>query len=305
MIVAATPCAACDTGDVIPAPVDTFTDLRRRVDEALDAFLQACRDEAARQDPRATLPLDEVRRLVSAGGKRLRPAFCYWAYRAAGGLDCAPIVRAAASLELLHTMALIHDDLMDGSAQRRGVPASAPYLEAQAERLGLPVDPVSFGCSAAILAGDLAAVLADRLMLGSGFGPKMLVAALDRYHRMRIDMAEGQFLDVAGLALDAASARRAAALKGGAYTVEGPLLIGAALAGASAGVDEVLARFGAPLGEAFQLQDDLRDGDGAHGATAADVRTLVGRARAALDPTRLKPEGLEALDALAGLVGNP
>lgn len=273
---------------------------RDRVDGALEAFLSACREEAVADDPRATLPLDEIRRLVAAGGKRLRPAFCYWGYRAAGGDDGEPIVRAAAALELLHTMALIHDDLMDGASVRRGVAASAPYLASEAARLRLPVAPEPFGRAAAILAGDLAAVLADRALLASGFAPDRLLAAQARYHRMRTEMAEGQFLDVAGLATDPASARRAATLKGGAYTVEGPLLIGAALAGASLEEEAALARFGAPLGEAFQLRDDLRDGDGAVSITPAEVNGLVARACSELDgEVPLAPDAVAVLRSMA------
>ncbi len=270
------------------------------MEAVLEAFLSKCREETVADEPRATLPLEEIRRLIAAGGKRLRPAFCFWGYRAAGGPEGQSILRAAAALELLHTMALIHDDLMDGATERRGVPASAAFLEAEAGRLRLPVDAETFGRSAAILAGDLAAVLADRMLLTSGFAPERIVAAQARYHRMRTEMAEGQFLDVAGLACEPVSARRAAVLKGGAYTTEGPLLMGAALAGASLDQEAALARFGGPLGEAFQLQDDIHDGDGAAAATPRDVNELVARARAELDATSvLDPEAVIALRAMA------
>ncbi|HEY6060233.1 MAG TPA: polyprenyl synthetase family protein, partial [Gemmatimonadales bacterium] len=86
--------------------------LRSRFDRTLDDFLAGIREEMAAVAPDALLPIDEVIRLTAAGGKRLRPMFCYWGYRAAGGVDGEPIERAAAALELLHTMALIHDDLM-------------------------------------------------------------------------------------------------------------------------------------------------------------------------------------------------
>jgi len=116
--------------------------LRERFEDALTAFLDDVRAEIAAEQPEATLPLDEIRRLLAAGGKRLRPGFCYWGHRAAGGADGEAIVRAGAALELLHTMALIHDDLMDGSAERRGVPSSATELAAfEADRLyGLAFD---------------------------------------------------------------------------------------------------------------------------------------------------------------------
>jgi geranylgeranyl diphosphate synthase type I len=105
--------------------------------------------------------------------------------------------------------------------------------------------------------GDLAAVLADRLMLESGFPAAALARGLAPYHEMRTDMAIGQFLDLALVTVDPAASRRIAALKGGSYTVEGPLLVGSALAGGTTFVETRLRRFGAPLGEAFQLRDDL------------------------------------------------
>lgn len=269
---------------------------RARIDRTLDAFLAGAREEMAGVASDALLPIDEVIRLIAAGGKRLRPTFCYWGYRAAGGIDGEPIERAAAALELLHTMALIHDDLMDRSLERRGTPASALQL-AERARLQGSSDPARAGTSLALLAGDLAAVLADRLLLTSGFEPGLLVAALDRYHRMRTDMALGQCLDVAGGDADPAVA---ATLKGGSYTVEGPLLIGAALADGDPVVTAALAAYGRPLGLAFQLLDDERDGE----ATLAggQVPGLIARSRAALEAPGLDHEAVRALSMLADLV---
>ncbi|MEO8422650.1 MAG: polyprenyl synthetase family protein [Actinomycetota bacterium] len=272
--------------------------LRARIDRTLDAFLSGVRAEMATVAPEALLTVDEVIRLIAAGGKRLRPAFCYWGYRAAGGVDGEPIERAASALELLHTMALIHDDLMDRSPERRGAPASAIQLADRARSRGSS-DPERAGMSLALLAGDLAAVLADRLLLTSGFEPHPLIAALDRYHRMRTDMALGQSLDVAGGDADAGLA---ATLKGGSYTVEGPLLIGAALADGDPVVTAALSAYGAPLGLAFQLLDDERDGEAT--LAAGRVSGLIGQARAELDPPGLDPGAAEALSALADLVAN-
>lgn len=273
------------------------------VNETLEVFLAARRQEIEWREPQAVVLIDELLRLVRAGGKRLRPAFCYWGYRAAGGVDGEPIVKAAAALELLHTMALVHDDLIDGTAERRGVPTTMPHLSDQARERGLGTgDPESFGESAALLVGDLAAVLADRLLLESGFQASALARALAPYHEMRTDMAIGQYLDIAVVPVDPAAARRIAALKGGSYSVEGPLLIGAALAGGTTLVQTRLRRFGAPLGEAFQLRDDLQDGDGRHPVTAKDVNALVGSAIAALDPQVLDPLAVESLRSLAGLI---
>ena len=281
-------------------------DLRARVDAALAAFLDARRERVVRLDPGALPLVDEVRRLVDAGGKRIRPAFCYWGFRAAGGRDEGEageaIVRAAAALELLHTMALVHDDLIDGAKERRGVPSSATWFSERASELGAPGDPRDFGSSMAILVGDVSAVWADGLLLASGFSPAALVPALVVYHDMREEMAVGQSLDVGGAAGDPQVARRAAALKGGTYTVEGPLRIGSALAGGSPAMGESLSRFGRPLGEAFQLRDDLEDGEATAGVTAGTVNALVAEAKGALDPAVLTAESIQALGMFADMV---
>jgi geranylgeranyl diphosphate synthase type I len=277
-------------------PPPELVALRARIDRTLEAFLTGVREEMAAVAPDALLPIDEVIRMIAAGGKRLRPTFCYWGHRAAGGVDGESIERAAAALELLHTMALIHDDLMDRSPARRGAPASAFQLADRARLRGAS-DPERAGTSLALLAGDLATVLADRLLLTSGFEPDALVAALDRYHRMRTDMALGQCLDVAGGDVDPTLA---ATLKGGSYTVEGPLLIGAALAHGDPAVTGALVAYGMPLGLAFQLLDDERDGEAT--LVGGRVRGLVADARAGLDALGLDTEAVRALSALADLV---
>ena len=271
----------------------TATEIHDRVDAALRRFLDERRAAIGAIDASATLLVDEIRRLVDAGGARLRPAFCYWGFRAAGGADGDPIVRAAAALELLHTFALIHDDLVDGSRERRGVASSSAHL---AQAASLPEG----GAALALLAGDLATVLADELLLTSGFAAEVLVPALAHYHRMRTEMAAGQMLGLIGEApVGERAVRRAAALKGGGYTVEGPLVIGAALASTAPDVHTALVRFGAPLGEAFQLRDDLADDDAASEVTPALVDSLVDEAIHALDDAPLDPTAASALRALA------
>jgi geranylgeranyl diphosphate synthase type I len=281
-------------------------DLRSRVDAVLTTFLDERLHAVDRLDPAARPPILEIGRLLSAGGKRIRPEFCYWGFRAAGGEDRGgrddPIVRAAAALELLHTMALIHDDLIDGAKERRGVPSTAAWFAERAEELEAKGEPTSFGQTMAVLVGDLAAVLADHLLLESGFSSDALAAALAVYHPMREEMAIGQVLALAAssdVAVPADRARRVAALKGGGYTVEGPLRIGAALAGGTDAVGECLSRFGRPLGEAFQLRDDLTDGDAAPGVTVETVTGRVAAAKAALDPDVLVAEVVPALRRLA------
>lgn len=257
--------------------------VRDRVEQALRTFLAAQRRELSGIAAEAVALVDELTRLVEAGGKRLRPAFCFWGHLAAGGEDDERIIRAAAALELFHTFALIHDDVMDGSDERRGVASTV----------------ARHGPSVAILAGDLATVLADRLLHDSGFPPERLLGALRRFDLMRMEMAAGQYLDISG----AGERGRVAALKTGSYTVEGPLLMGAVLAGGSLEMIACLSRFGAPLGEAFQIRDDVLDVEA--GADPSRVNELVNVACAALDPTLLAGDAAQALSELASALRLP
>lgn len=218
----------------------SLEELVERVDAELIRWLARRRAEL----PEATEMLDEITRLLGAGGKRLRPAFCYWGHRAAGGRDSAEIARAASSLELLHTFALVHDDIMDRSDERRG----------------LPTTNALHGTNVALLVGDLALVLADACFLDAGFGAEDSLAAFSAYSRMRQQVIAGQYLDVRASerpTIDEPSARRIAVLKSGRYTIQEPLVIGAELAGGPKSLVDGLRAFGAPLGEAFQLRDDL------------------------------------------------
>ena len=207
--------------------------------------------------PESALLFDEIERVVRAGGKRIRPCFCYWGFRAGGGADNDAIITAAAALELLHTFALIHDDVMDGTELRRGQPTVH----------------TAHDISTAILAGDLALVLADDLLIESDFPDDRVRAAFSVYSRMRREVIAGQFLDVhsANAEVDENRARRIAVLKSGRYSVMEPLLVGAALADAPEDLGKSLAAFGEPLGEAFQLMDDLLGIFGSVAATGKPV----------------------------------
>ena len=274
--------------------------VRGRVDAALAAFLAERRTEMAALDPAAADLIEELDRLISAGGKRLRPAFCVWGHLACGGTDGEPVIRAAAALELLHTFALVHDDVMDDARERRGVPTTQALFAARAKD-GSP--DASLGRSVAVLVGDLGAVLAESMLRTSGFPTGRMAEAHDRFDRMRFEMAAGQYLDLEGAARrDISSAEHVADLKGGSYTIEGPLMIGAALAGASAEMESTLRAFARPAGEAFQLRDDLTDRDAAPGVTADRVSGLLDRAVAALDGASLEGEAVRALRSLAELL---
>ncbi len=213
--------------------------------------------------------IDCLAGLVESGGKRLRPAFCHWAYVGAGGDAADPLViDVGAAFELLHAFALVHDDVMDGSDQRRGRPtAHVTYAERHSSE-GWRGEPRRFGEGVAILVGDLAFVYADVLTAAA---PR---AARAVYDELRIELNIGQYLDVLGTArgrANLATARRISSYKSGKYTVERPLHVGAALAGRLDELAEPLSAYGLPLGNAFQLRDDLLGAFGDSSATGKPV----------------------------------
>ena len=231
--------------------------LSTRVTDALIAFIAS---ERPHVEPEAHPLLDELEAVIGAGGKRLRPRFCYWGHLAAGGRDGEEIVRVGAALELLHTFAVIQDDVMDRSPLRRN---RATTFRALAElSAGVPHrgDPKRFGLSAAILTGLLGFVLADRLLHSAEFDASALERAADRYDRMRTGAIAGQYLDLLAAyrgTADETTARRIGVLKSGGYSVADPLAIGALLATDDVRVIDALERYGRPLGEAFQIRDDV------------------------------------------------
>jgi geranylgeranyl diphosphate synthase type I len=235
-------------------------ELASLVDRELARFLASQRAGMAAEDPGVDEVFGELERVIGAGGKRLRPVFCCLGHLAAGAAIGEEAIRAAAALELLHTFAIVHDDVMDRSSTRRGSPASWVHLAERHRAAGHVGDPGGYGLAGAILVGDMALVLADRALLDAGFSRDRLVPAFHRYDRMRVDVVAGQFLDVLAAhrgAADEEEARRIAVLKSGGYTVEAPVQIGAILGGASVEVLAVLSSYGVALGEAFQLRDDV------------------------------------------------
>ncbi len=235
-------------------------DLRARVDKALAAFLSGQRARLTGIDPALAAVAEALEDFVLGGGKRLRPAFAYWGYRGAGGADTDQIVAAVSALELVQASALIHDDLMDRSDTRRGEPSVHRRFEARHTEAGWRGGSAAFGDSAAVLLGDLALVWSDELLHTSGVGAAELTRGRPIFDEMRTEVTVGQYLDVLTQATADTSLERAgkvARFKSAKYTVERPLLLGAAIAGAPADLHEAYSGFGLPLGEAFQLRDDI------------------------------------------------
>lgn len=237
----------------------TSEQIRASVQATLDGFLaeQGGILAAISTD---LVPIGEWITQMVAGGKRLRPAFCIWGYLAAGGEDVTSGLRAAASLELLQASALIHDDVMDDSDLRRGLPSAHRWFAMRHREYGWSGDADRFGEGGAILLGDLCLSLSDELLYRSGFGSEPLARAKLVFDRMRTELMAGQYLDLLEQARGGGSRERAllvARYKTAKYTIERPLHLGAVLAGADDSLLTALSAYGLPLGEAFQLRDDV------------------------------------------------
>jgi geranylgeranyl diphosphate synthase type I len=233
-----------------------------RVDAELAAFV----DDRARSLAPAGPDLDPLitaaREFVLSGGKRLRPTFAYWGWRAVHDAsdDDRSLITAAASLELLHACALVHDDVMDASQTRRGRPAAHAGFAQAHRNAGWPGDADSYGVAAAIVLGDLLLCWADALFASARLDASCAPRARAVFDDMRQLVMAGQFLDVlvqARGAFCADDALRVIEFKTSKYTIEGPLHLGAAIGGAPPAVFDTLTAYGLPLGEAFQLRDDL------------------------------------------------
>jgi geranylgeranyl diphosphate synthase type I len=226
------------------------------------------------------VPVVDYTQSLLQGGKRFRALFCYWAWRAALNESSyhqseqevndseQAIAGIAASLEMFHAAALVHDDLLDQSDTRRGAPAIHKRFESLHKEKHWAGAPERFGIAGSVLVGDL--------MLGWSseiFGNALLhspnreieSACRDEFSLMRVEVMAGQYLDV--LEENAATTRPAKEGVGRAekvilyktakYSIEAPLRIGAAFAGADQSTLNVFTQFGIPLGIAFQLRDDI------------------------------------------------
>ncbi|GAB3169304.1 polyprenyl synthetase family protein [Myceligenerans halotolerans] len=306
-----------------PAALVDVEGLRSRVDGALTAHLASLASEiagiSAAADGAATALTDQASVLLS-GGKRLRAALCWWSYRGHGGAASGPVaeavVRTGAALELFQAAALLHDDVMDNSDTRRGAPTAHRSFAARHAGSGWSGDSARFGEAGAILLGDLVLIAAQRELTAALAGvPGVAPEVRDAFDRMQSEVVTGQYLDVlaqaeswgADPAADEVRARTVLRAKAAGYSVASPLELGALLAGAGRERAAQVYTAGVPLGEAFQLRDDVLGvfGDPAvTGKPAGDdlregKRTvLVARAMAGL------PAGA-GRELLIGALGDP
>jgi geranylgeranyl diphosphate synthase type I len=226
----------------------------------LDTYFDAKIDEASKIHPEAVVLAEEARRFIRTGGKRLRPAFAYSAYVASGGRSLEAILYASAALEVLHAWALIHDDIIDNADIRRGKPSVHKVFEDFHRKRTLKGNKEEFGVSTAILVGDLALAYADEVLNTAPFPAERIRRAKNYYDLMKKQVIFGEYLDVLAPLKKQFTEKDLLTIfeyKTAKYTIERPLHIGAILAGAEEDILETFSSYGIPLGQAFQIQDDI------------------------------------------------
>ncbi len=260
----------------MPSAPPSLQRIAERVESRLTEVLTPELARWTELDPDLGAPMAEIGRLVLSGGKRLRPAFCHWGYVAAGGDPADAIVTdAGAAFELMHAFALFHDDVMDDAATRRGQPTTHTVFAERHAEAGWAGESRRFGEGVAILIGDVAFVYADRLLANAN------ATAWSIWNELRIELNVGQVLDILGSVRgvrDVAQAERICRYKSGKYTIERPLHLGAALASPERfeSIAGSLSAYGLPLGDAFQMRDDVM---GAFGDAAATGKPVGGDLR--------------------------
>ncbi len=280
--------------------------LSEEIDAALATTLDRLLPRLVEHHTSLVPVVDELRGFLD-GGKRIRPALLLLGFEAAGGGERARVMGPALALELLHTCALVHDDVIDRAARRRGRPTVHRRFAELHRDQDWAGDADAYGEAVAILVGDLAFVHADELFLDAEVPSARLLAALRAFVELREEVMAGQYLDLhaaVSAATDRVTALTVATLKSGRYTVARPLQLGAVLAGAEEELVAGLGRFGDPLGRAFQVTDDLLGVFGDQQVTGKSVASDLAEGKRTLlvaeTAARLDPDDLAAFEAGLG-----
>ncbi|MGX1810653.1 polyprenyl synthetase family protein [Nocardia sp. NPDC055321] len=243
--------------------IDAAVDLPGAIESVLDRFLCERTEFVRAIHPGAARAAEVIRAFVLGGGKRTRPTFAVTGWHGAapaGSAVGAAVIQACAAVELVHANALIHDDIIDRSDTRRGAPAVHRQFANRHTAAGFAGDAAHYGTAMGILLGDLALAWADDMFYSAALDPAALGRAAPVWAAMRTEVLTGQLLDIEAEVAGDESVGAALLVnryKTAAYTIERPLHLGAALAGADAELITAYREFGAKIGLAFQLRDDL------------------------------------------------
>ncbi len=237
-----------------------FAGFKKQIDQELTTYLDDKIKEAQKQDLFTANLAKQTKKIILSGGKRLRPAFMYWGYIAGGGQDQEKILKTSISIELVHNFLLMHDDIIDHGEMRHGVATlNAKYAKIGKLFFGQE-DAKHFGNSMALIFGDMVSAMSNQVIFTSNFSSDLIVKALKQIQAIVSQTVIGEiqdiYMDSSGQASEEAILKMYRN-KTACYTIEGPLVLGAVLAGADEKIFKVLSAYALPLGMAFQIQDDI------------------------------------------------
>lgn len=237
-----------------------LADFKKKFDIELGKYLNKAIKETARIDKDMAGALSHVKKIVMAGGKRARPAFMYYGYLATGGKKKKEILQASVGIELIHMYFLIHDDIIDNDEKRHGIITTHNHYKNIGKNLLKNTNPEHFGASLAIIIGDTICALGNKIIADSRFDAKFIIKALSKLQNIIEMTVIGEANDVYIENRGKATVKEILKMyeyKTGKYSFEGPLHLGAILAGADNNFLKKLSNYAIPAGVAFQIQDDI------------------------------------------------
>ena len=233
---------------------------KKKFDREIEAYLDLVITDVKKRDGIMAEAARYIKKMALSGGKRLRPALMYYGYLAAGGKEKEKMLKTSVSIELIHLFLLIHDDIIDRDQKRHGLDSMNFRFEKIGGRIFPKKDHAHFGNSMAIIIGDMVGALGNEIIFSSKFQPEYVMRALTMLQRIIWNTVIGQSQDIYIEYRGKASEKEVLKMyenKTARYTVEGPLQLGATLAGADDNFIEKLSRYALPIGTAFQIQDDI------------------------------------------------
>ncbi len=231
-----------------------------RLDPLIEAYFEHVKENGLKEDALVAEALDHAKEIVLAGGKRLRSAFMYYGYLGAGGTEKEKMLKTSMSVELIHSFLLVHDDIIDRDDVRHGVPTLHRRYATLGKRFFGPIDTDHFGMSIAIIMGDMLYSFGNDIIFTSEFSKERIFRALSRLQNIVSFTVVGQARDIYMEYKKEATEEEILNMyrnKTAKYTVEGPLHLGAILAGAEEDLLTAFSEYAIPVGIAFQIQDDI------------------------------------------------
>ncbi len=242
-----------------------LTNYKKDLEPLLEKYFKERKESFRKIDRLSEEAIEILEKFTMAGGKRVRPAMVYYGYLLAGGkIDGdkkIDILEASMAIELVHSFLLIHDDIIDRDAKRRGKDTVHEQYRKISEKFFPKSDHQHFGVSMALIAGDLAASMANEILFEAKFSAKIILEALKQLQKIVYITIPGEMLDVVMEAKGEATEKEILKMHEGKtafYTFEGPLHLGATLAGNnSEKLLKQLSLYSMAVGKAFQIRDDV------------------------------------------------